>query len=84
VVVALKRTYKTMRIKPTTINSLLVKFPIKPELSGSWSGMSRQGCPEYPNIYPESPGNCSLFVNCSEFGVSRHIAEVSGYPFANG
>jgi hypothetical protein len=35
-VVVLKRTYrKNMTIKPTTINNLLVKFPVIPGLSGS-------------------------------------------------
>jgi hypothetical protein len=76
-----------MRIKPTTVNSLLVKSPAKPGVSGSWSGISGQRHPEYPDIYPESPGNCSPSVNFSESGVSGvsgHIPGVSGYPFANG
>jgi hypothetical protein len=59
-----------MRIKLTTINSLLVKFPAIPEFSGSRSGMSGHSVPEYPGIYPEFPSNCSPVVDCSESGVS--------------
>jgi hypothetical protein len=50
---------KTMRIKPTTINNLLVKFPVIPRLSGSLSGMSGPSVPQYPDKHPEFPGNCS-------------------------
>jgi hypothetical protein len=53
---------KTMKIKPTTINSLLMKFPVIPGLFGSWSGMSGHSIPEYTDKYPEFPGNCSPTV----------------------
>jgi hypothetical protein len=36
-----------------------MKFHAKHRVSGSWSGMPEQRCPEYPDIYPEYPGNCS-------------------------
>jgi hypothetical protein len=58
-----------MRIKSTTVNSLLVKFSAIPALSGSWFGMSGHSVPEYPDIYPKFPSNYSSTVNCSEFGV---------------
>jgi hypothetical protein len=67
-----------MRIKPITINSHLVKFPIKPGVFRSWSGMSGQGCSEYPDIYPESPGNCFHSVNYSESRVFE--PQYSEYP----
>jgi hypothetical protein len=51
-----------MRIKPTTINSLLVKSPAKLGVSGSWSEMFGQRCLEYPDIYPKSPDNYSPSV----------------------
>jgi hypothetical protein len=74
-----------MRIKPTTINSLVMKFPAKPGVSGNWSGMSGQRRPEFPDIYPESPGNCSPSVKFSETGVSgpqcsEYLDIYSEYP----
>jgi hypothetical protein len=61
-----------MRIKPTTINSLVVKSLAKPGVFGSWSGMSGQRRPEYPDIYLKSLGNYSPSVNFYEFGASEH------------
>jgi hypothetical protein len=62
-----------------------MKFPAKPGVSGNWSGMSGQRRPEFPDIYPESPGNCSPSVKFSETGVSgpqcsEYLDIYSEYP----
>jgi hypothetical protein len=82
---------KTMRDNPTTKKGLLVKFTVKPGVSGLLSGMSGQ---RVRSIWTYTR-SLRVTVTCPQnslvrslrtqvSGVSGHIPRVSGYPSPNG